>query len=119
MSPASPPRLEGQPATPHHPAAAEPAAPPAAAGARKVVAEGVVSAVRPNPRPRDGRRPVAWLHICAPPDWQIAPTARSLCECGRDERAAGRARVAALVADHHAHPTACPLRTPAPERTAA
>ncbi|ARQ67496.1 hypothetical protein CAG99_00355 [Streptomyces marincola] len=102
-----------------HPPAARHSQPPATAGARKVVAEGVVSAVRPDPRPRDGRRPVAWLHICAPPDWQIAPTARSLCECGRDERAAGRARVAALVAEHTAHRDTCPLRTPAPERNAA
>ncbi|MFD5319349.1 hypothetical protein [Streptomyces sp. NPDC127098] len=60
---------------------------------------------------RDGRRPVAWLHVFAPPNWQVVPTARSWCECGRDERAVGRRKVLALIAEHNTHRDACPLRT--------
>ncbi|MBP8539773.1 DUF1922 domain-containing protein [Streptomyces sp. MK37H] len=67
----------------------------------------------------DGRHPVAWLHITAPPDWQATPTATSKCACGRDRSAVGRRRVLALVADHEAHKTSCPLRSSQEEKNAA
>ncbi|MDT0445968.1 hypothetical protein [Streptomyces johnsoniae] len=91
----------------------------AAVGASKGVAEGVVSVLRPGPHRPDGRRPVAWLNVYAPPDWRVVPTAHSWCRCGRDERAAGRKRVAALVAGHTAHRDTCPLRNPQEGRAAA
>ncbi|MEU0020526.1 hypothetical protein ABZ173_22945 [Streptomyces rochei] len=52
---------------------------------------------------------MAWLHICAPKG--TTPTATSRCECGRDRSAVGHKRVLALITDHEAHRTACPLRT--------
>ncbi|GAA1131474.1 hypothetical protein [Streptomyces javensis] len=67
----------------------------------------------------DGRYPIAWLHITAPPDWQATPTATSTCACGRDRSAVGRRRVLALIADHEAHKTSCPLRSSQEGATAA
>ncbi|MCX5607898.1 hypothetical protein OHB39_09985 [Streptomyces sp. NBC_00047] len=77
-------------------------------GAPKVVAEGVPSAVRPDPRRDDGRRPVAWLHINAP-GRGVTPSARSWCQCGRDLFAAGQTRALALIADHTRHRALCTL----------
>ncbi|WP_331452851.1 hypothetical protein [Streptomyces sp. SS162] len=100
-------------ATEHpHPATA-PA--PGGSGAAKVVAEGVRSS--PDPHPADGRRIVAMLHITAPGRGAV-PTATSVCACGRNRSAVGHRRVTALVEEHTAHRTACPLRQPI-ERTAA
>ncbi|MFF8843795.1 hypothetical protein ACF08N_13915 [Streptomyces sp. NPDC015127] len=101
-------------------AAAEPAAPASGGGAPKVVArQGVLSAVRPDQQPGDGRYPVAWLHISAPGRGAI-PTATSRCTCGRDRSAVGHRQVHALIADHTAHRDLCPLRTASQEgRTAA
>ncbi|WP_308401240.1 hypothetical protein [Streptomyces sp. AC512_CC834] len=79
--------------------------------------QGVVTALRPDPRRGDGRYPVAWLHIRAPKG--ATPTATSKCECGRDRSAIGERRVLALIADHETHRTACPLRTPQEGRAAA
>ncbi|MBD3004331.1 hypothetical protein IEJ02_09485 [Streptomyces sp. 5-10] len=62
---------------------------------------------------------MAWLHITAPPDWQAMPTATSTCSCGRDRSAVGRRRVLALIADHEAHKTSCPLRSSREEKNAA
>ncbi|MFD4144356.1 hypothetical protein [Streptomyces sp. NPDC058572] len=76
-------------------------------GADKGVAEGVPMAVRPDPQTDDGRRPVAELHIVAPPAWAVAPSARSWCSCGRDRNAIGRAAVLRLVADHTEHRDIC------------
>ncbi|MER5481886.1 hypothetical protein ABT024_01535 [Streptomyces sp. NPDC002812] len=76
-------------------------------GAPKVVAEGVLSSVLPDPRFDDGRRPVAWLHINAP-GRGVTPSARSWCSCGRDLFAAGQSRALALIDDHVRHRTACP-----------
>lgn len=81
-----------------------------AVGAPKGVAEGVLSALRPDPQVGDGRHPVAWLHVVAPPDWRIVPTATSRCACGRDRSVIGRKNVLALVQDHTAHRDVCPLR---------
>ncbi len=79
--------------------------------------KGVPSVLRPNPRRGDGRYPVAWLHIYAPKG--ATPTATSRCECGRDRSAVGHKRVLALITDHEAHRTTCPLRTLQEGRAAA
>ncbi|MET3986493.1 hypothetical protein [Streptomyces sp. PvR034] len=80
-------------------------------GAPKVVAEGVLSSLRPDPHGGDGRRPVAWLHINAP-GRGTTPTVRSWCSCVRDLFAAGQARALALIADHDHHRALCALRAP-------
>ncbi|MFH7337817.1 hypothetical protein [Streptomyces sp. KHY 26] len=98
--------------------AAEPAGPQTTVGEPTGAAEGVVTAVRPDPRRPDGRRPVAWLHIVTP-GRGTTPTARSWCACGHDRFASGQRRVLALIADHTAHRDACPLRTNQEGRTAA
>ncbi|WP_406738053.1 hypothetical protein OG365_16225 [Streptomyces sp. NBC_00853] len=91
------------------PRSAEPTPTPAGGGALKVVAEGVPSSVRPDPHTGDGRRPVAWLHIVAPPSYGATPSARSWCSCGRDIFAAGLVRALTLIDDHNQHRTLCPL----------
>lgn len=111
------PPLEGQQAATTGPHDAERPKPEQAVGEPKGVAEGVPTAVRPDPQKADGRYPVAWLHICAPRG--AVPTATSKCLCGRDRSAVGRARVLALITDHEAHRDTCPLRTPQEGRTAA
>ncbi|MFD8219474.1 hypothetical protein ACFV2U_38750 [Streptomyces sp. NPDC059697] len=89
-------------------------------GEPKGVAEGVPIAVRSDPHPGDGRRPVAWLRIVAPPSWSVTPSARSWCTCGYERQAIGRAAVLQLIAAHGEHRTACPLLNPSSEgRTAA
>jgi hypothetical protein len=117
-APASPPLKRLTSAT-EHPSTAEPGGAPAGSSAPKVVAEGVPSAVLPDPRLADGRRPVAWLHIVAPSDWSMPPRAISRCDCGRYESARGRARVLALIESHTAHRDLCPLLNPASERSRA
>lgn len=91
----------------------------AAVGAPKGVAEGVPIAVRPDRRGDDGRRPVAWLHVVAPPSWGVTPSARSWCTCGYARQAIGRAAVLQLIAAHGEHGTACPLLTLVSEGRAA
>ncbi|MFI1397803.1 hypothetical protein [Streptomyces sp. NPDC020681] len=76
-------------------------------GAQKGVAQGVPIAVRPDPQTDDGRRPVAELHIVAPPDWSVTPSARSWCSCGRERNASGRAAVLGLAADYAEHRDIC------------
>jgi hypothetical protein len=76
--------------------------------------EAVLSVLRSNQQQRtgrwgDGRVPVAWLHVVAPPDWEATPTAHSWCECGRDRFVVGRRKALALVEEHNAHRTTCPL----------
>ncbi|MFJ3962048.1 hypothetical protein [Streptomyces sp. NPDC090036] len=97
---------------------AEPAVAIDGSGAPKVVAEGVLSSVRPDPRADDGRRPVAWLHINAP-GRGVTPSVRSWCACGRDLFAAGQTRALALIADHEQHRLLCPQINPAQEGKAA
>jgi hypothetical protein len=79
--------------------------------------QGVRTACSPDPHGYDGRRPIAWLHIVAP--CGTTPTATSRCACGRDRSAIGKARVLALIDDHTAHRTVCPLRHPQEGRAAA
>ncbi|MGW3633692.1 hypothetical protein ACWD7F_26635 [Streptomyces sp. NPDC005122] len=88
-------------------------------GEPKGVAEGVPIAVRPEPRRDDGRRPVAWLYIVAPPSWGVTPSARSWCACGYERQAIGRAAVLQLIAAHGEHRTTCLLLTPVSEGRAA
>ncbi|GGQ12831.1 hypothetical protein [Streptomyces roseolilacinus] len=111
------PHLKSLTPTPGYRPPAEPAPAPGGSGAPKVAAEGVRSAVRPELHPGDGRRIVAMLHVTAP-GRRTVPTATSVCVCGRDRSAVGHRRVLALIAEHAAHRTTCPLRHHA-ERTAA
>lgn len=90
----------------------------ATVGDRESVAEGVRTAVGPDPQSDDGRRPVAWLHITAPPDWKVTPSGRSWCICGHDQHAIGRAAVIALLKIHAQHRTLCPLLNPLEGRAA-
>ena len=92
----TPPRplLKSITTTPTGPADAPQPVDAPAVGDSKGVAEGVPTAVRPDPRRGDGRYPVAWLTICAPRG--TVPTATSKCLCGRDRSAVGHARVLAL-----------------------
>ncbi|MCQ4044643.1 hypothetical protein ACFOSC_18150 [Streptantibioticus rubrisoli] len=86
-------------------------------GQKKAARKGVLSSFRPRPQPPvsappgDGRAPVAWLHVTAPPDWRAIPSATSWCQCGRYRTATGRTDVLQLVEDHDGHRDACPLRT--------
>ncbi len=113
------PRLKSLTPTTTGPRPAEPAAPQADLGEPKGVAAGVPTAVRPDPLRDDGRRPVAWLHITAPPSWGVTPAARSWCTCGYERQAIGRAAVLQLVAAHGEHRTVCPLLNPMSEGRAA
>jgi len=93
----TPPRLplEGQPATPTNPHAADPGTPPAVMGVPKVVArEGVLSAALrsdPNTVIVTGIWPGLQVQFTSPPvaDW--------LCSCGHHERARGKAAVIELT----------------------
>ncbi|MFE5193403.1 hypothetical protein ACFQ93_06785 [Streptomyces sp. NPDC056601] len=80
-------------------------------GDREGVAEGVPIAVHPDPQTRDGYRPRAVLHVVAPPDWRVTPSAHSWCSCGRERQAIGRAAVLSLVAAHNEHRNTCPQLT--------
>ncbi|WP_234431888.1 hypothetical protein [Streptomyces sp. NRRL S-241] len=101
--------LEGTTLTATGPSPAEPAPASDGRSALRVVAEGVLSSVHPDPHANDGRRPVAWLHIVAP-GRGVTPSVRSWCVCGRDLFAAGQRRALALIDDHVKHRSICPLR---------
>ncbi|MCP3754944.1 hypothetical protein [Streptomyces sp. TBY4] len=111
MSAQLPLPLEGLPPAPTGTSPAKPAPARDGRSAPKVVAEGVPSSVRRDPHADDVRRPVAWLHIVAPPSYGASPSVRSWCSCGRDIFTAGRARALALIADHEQHRTTCPRLT--------
>ncbi|MFE9060461.1 hypothetical protein [Streptomyces violaceusniger] len=120
MTRAPHPPIKSLPSTPDRPRPAEPG--PASGGRsapRNVGRKAVPSALRSDQQQGDGRYPIAWLHITAPPDRRAVPTAHSWCACGHDRSAIGRPRVLALIADHEAHKTSCPLRTPQEGATAA
>ncbi|MFJ7059607.1 hypothetical protein ACIQVA_18055 [Streptomyces microflavus] len=99
-------RLKSLPATPNTPQAANPAAGPPGSGVPKGVAEGVRSAVLPDPHPITvtGIRP--GLTVRGLGRNQI-PAADWLCACGHHERARGRDRVTDLTTrarvDHCPH----------------
>ncbi|MFI1107346.1 hypothetical protein ACH4TU_05230 [Streptomyces physcomitrii] len=117
MSPSATSPLEGQSPAATGSGPAEPAPAAGGSGAPKVVAEGVPTAVLPDPQTGDGRHIVAMLHIVAP--YGATPSATSRCACGRDRSAIGHRRVLALIADHEAHRTTCPHHTPQEGRAAA
>ncbi|WP_234441490.1 hypothetical protein [Streptomyces sp. WM6386] len=120
--------LEGQPAATSSPQAAEPGTPPAAVGARRVVAAGALSAVRsgkfrsdearhstPDPTPDQ-----PGIRIYAPPlyrhHWDGArwskrqgdtPNAAYACACGQTGTATGAPNVAALASEYTVHRSAC------------
>ncbi|MFI9105792.1 hypothetical protein ACIGXA_35335 [Streptomyces fildesensis] len=108
------PDLKSLTTTPNQPGPAEPAHAPSGSGAPKVVAEGVRTAVVPDPHAgRDPRRRVvAVLHIVAPPYGKAVPSGRSWCECGYQRQAVGRANTEQLILAHKRHQAACPLINP-------
>ncbi|GAA4910283.1 hypothetical protein ACFPM3_11270 [Streptomyces coeruleoprunus] len=112
------PRLEGHAVAATGPSPAEPALASDGSGAPKVVArQGVLSALRSDTHPADGRHIVAMLRITAPRG--AVPTATSVCDCGRNRSAVGRQRVLALIEEHTAHRTTCLLRNETEGSTAA
>ncbi|MFC5027778.1 hypothetical protein ACQFX6_16910 [Streptomyces sp. DSM 41987] len=110
------PDLKSITTTPNQPSHAEPAPAPSGGGAPKVVAEGVRTAVVPDPHTPTNqdsrRRVVAVLHIVAPPYWDAVPSGRSWCACGYQRQAAGRAATEQLILAHKRHQAACPLINP-------
>ncbi|GGR43103.1 hypothetical protein [Streptomyces netropsis] len=91
---------------------AKPTRAPDGSGAPKLAArQGVHSALRPEPHQADGRYPVAWLHITAPPERNVTPYATSWCQCGHEASAMGHRAVLRLINDHTEHRAVCPLRT--------
>ncbi|MFD3562473.1 hypothetical protein ACFWVU_22760 [Streptomyces sp. NPDC058686] len=111
------PRLKSLTPAPTGASLAEPGPAPSSPGAPKGVAEGVPTAVRPDPQTKDGRYFLAWLHVTAPRG--AIPTATSNCDCGHNRSAIGRTRVLDLIDEHAFHRTVCPLRTPQEGRAAA
>ncbi|MEW1752077.1 hypothetical protein [Streptomyces angustmyceticus] len=105
--------------TTDHISSAEPARTPAGSGAPKVVAEGVLPAVRPDLRqttPCDQDPEFLGVHIVAPPDWSAPTSATASCPCGYQRSARGRSAVLRLVEDYTEHKTTCPHHTGAAER---
>ncbi len=121
------PRLKSLTPTPGQPRPAEPAATPADHGAPKVVArQGVLSSVRPDPRPTTPPGPerlfvASWIRVTAPARRGGTPTGESWCRCGWHRTAAGHTNVMRLQTLHaHHRDTACPITHPATEgKTAA
>lgn len=96
MSTPPTPTLKSPSPTTASPRPAEPARTPAGNGAPKVVAVGVLSALRPNPHTITvcGIRPGLDLRGM---DRGEIPVADWLCTCGHHERARGRAAVVELI----------------------
>ncbi|MGC5344540.1 hypothetical protein [Streptomyces sp. DT171] len=109
MNTATNPRIKSLSATPNTPKAADPAAARTTGGVPKVVAEGVPVAVRSDSHPGDGRSPVTWLSVVAPPSYSATASARSWCQCGYERTARGRSGVLALIKAHTEHRNLCPL----------
>ncbi|WP_225826776.1 hypothetical protein [Streptomyces naphthomycinicus] len=135
MSAPESPRLEGQPPAPADLRAAEPAAPRPAVGEPKGAArKGVLSVLRPDPRPaaparHPGNDPTPerpGIRISAPPVYRhpydgarwstrpgATPTAAYACSCGQTGTARGQKAVADLVGEYEGHKQSC-TGTPAP-----
>jgi hypothetical protein len=114
----NPPRPKSHTSAPTRPRPAEPADPTTGPSAPKNAArQGAPSSLRSGLHASDGRYAMAWLHITAPRG--AVPTATSKCECGWDRSAVGRHKVLALIEDHTAHRTQCPLRTNTDRKNAA
>ncbi|MEU3465955.1 hypothetical protein ABZ721_39215 [Streptomyces sp. NPDC006733] len=71
--------------------------------------------VSPDPHiPADGPAwVVAWIRIVAPDYYTERVSAHAWCTCGFERRATTRRGVLAVVEQHLAHRTLCPLRNPA------
>lgn len=103
----TPPRppLKSLPVPTDRTRSAEPARAPSGSGAPKVAAEGVLSALRPDPH-QPTQEPVFYgLHIVAEPKWRISVTAA--CHCGYRRHAKGRAAVVPLIEDYTSHMKTC------------
>ncbi|MFH9858594.1 hypothetical protein [Streptomyces sp. NPDC017202] len=129
MSTSARPRLEGQPTPATGPHAARPAAPGPTVGEPQGAArKGVVTALRPGPRPADDPTPDRpGIRIYAPPLYRhpndgarwskrlgATPTAAYACLCGEIRTARGQDAVAALATAYAAHKHAC-TGMPAPD----
>lgn len=90
------PHLKSLPNTPDRPSSAEPARCPSGGGAPKGGAEGVLSALRPDPQTVTvtGIRPGLEIRGM---DRGYVPVADWLCACGHHERARGRTAVTELT----------------------
>ncbi|MFI8850248.1 hypothetical protein ACIGW3_08665 [Streptomyces sp. NPDC053499] len=109
------PRLKSPNTTPESAPAAQQASHHSSSGTKGDGRQAVISALSAAQQPTspptgDGRYPVAWLHVRAPRG--ASPAATSVCACGRDRYATGQRKVLALIEDHAAHRTVCPLRSP-------
>ncbi|MFD9032652.1 hypothetical protein ACFVZW_16095 [Streptomyces sp. NPDC059567] len=112
------PPLKSNTPTTDRPAVAEQPRHLRAVGASKVVAEGVPSALLPNPSDPTPDQPGIRIHA-APvyrshydgARWSTrtdgTPTAAYACACGQTGTATGANSVAALVPEYTAHKTAC------------
>ncbi|MFJ5267095.1 hypothetical protein [Streptomyces sp. NPDC088358] len=117
------PPLKSIPTTPDSPHDAAQPVDTTAVGAPRGVAEGVPTAVRPDPHPGSTGDPTPerpGIRIFAPPVYRHpndggrwskryggTPTAACACPCGLTGAATGALAVAALVADYDAHRSAC------------
>ncbi|MFF2381307.1 hypothetical protein [Streptomyces sp. NPDC058108] len=117
------PPLKSIPTTPDGPPGAAQPVDTVAVGAPKGVAEGVPTAVRPDPHPGTAGGPTPerpGIRIFAPPVYRhpndgarwskqygSTPTAACACSCGLTGTATGALAVAALAADYDAHRSVC------------
>lgn len=113
MSTHTHPPLEGQPARSTGLNSADPSRATASRGAPKVAAEGVLSAVRPDPQTVTvaGIRPGLEIRGMGR---NGLPVADWLCACGHHERARGPAAVRELT--HRVQVGHCPHRAPETNR---
>lgn len=114
------PPTNSQLASPTYPRSAEPAHTPPGSGAPRVVAVGVLSALRPDRRQRNQRdqeRVFFGLHIVAEPEWRISVTAA--CPCGYRRHGKGRAAGVPLIEDYTSHKKTCAHHTRSTDRRAA
>ncbi|WP_328620975.1 hypothetical protein [Streptomyces sp. NBC_00354] len=100
------------------PRSAEPAPTTDASSAPMGAAEGVVSALRPEPQGGDGRRTVGW-HVMRALNARTTPTVRSWCVCGRNLGAVGYTAGGQLIDDHEDHRANCPEQASQEDRRAA
>lgn len=103
--------------TTDHTSPAKPARTPAGSGAPRVVAEGVLSVVRPDPQTVTVTGIQPGLSIRGLGSAVGLPVADWLCSCGHHERAVGGAAVYKLT--HHVEVGHCPHRSTETDRRSA
>ncbi|WP_371791501.1 hypothetical protein OG285_17650 [Streptomyces sp. NBC_01471] len=113
MSPQHTPLLKSLTTTPTSPSPAEPAPVTTRQGALKVVAEGVPTAVLPDPRTITVTGIGPGLHLRGLDRGEV-PVADWLCACGHHERARGRKAVTELTT--RVRVGHCPHNAPAQNR---